>query len=292
VWVWDDRYLALSCLVTFAWQMFFYILAAVFKVDKFTDLCYGSNFAALALLTFFLNGSYYPRQIFVTAAMTLWGIRLAGFLFYRILHIGHDKRFDGVRDNPIKFFIWFLFQFVVIWIVSLPFLILNSKDSNVPLQANDYVGWALFVIALVCESVGDHQKFTYRNDPKNKDHWCDVGLWKFSRHPNYFGEVLVWWSIFMTCATQLVDWEWFAVSSPIFMTIIMLFLSGIPTTEKATDERFWKNPEYVKWKKRTPVLIPFIPGVFTGAAKAIFCFEFPFYTQKYELSRESQSLKA
>jgi len=271
--------------------MCFYILAAAFKVDKFTDVCYGTNFAALALLTFFLNATYYPRQIFVTAAVLVWGVRLAGYLFFRILSMGHDRRFDGIREHRGKFFIWFFFQFGVVWLVSLPFIILNSRDHNPPLQANDYVAWAIFAISLVCESVADHQKFMYRNDPKNKGHWCDIGLWKYSRHPNYFGEIMVWWAIFMTSATVLVDWEWFTIgASPVFMTIILMFLSGIPTTERSTDERFWSNAEYVKWKKATPVLIPFFPNVFTGIGKAIFCFELPLYTYKYELSKENDLL--
>jgi len=273
VFVLDDRYLAITAIITFGVQFGFYIPAALFKFDKVTDLAYGSNFVALALITFFLNGNYYPRQIVITVFVSIWGIRLAGYLFYRIIKIGEDHRFDGARENPFRFTIWFFFQFVVIWAIALPFTLLNASVNNPSLAWNDYFGWALFVIGFICETIADQQKFLFKNDPENKNHWCDVGIWKLSRHPNYFGEIVLWWGIFASCASILNSWDWWVILGPIILTVILVFGSGIPTTEKSTDRRFWNQEEYQMWKKRTPVLIPFIPGVFQGVPKVIFCCE-------------------
>jgi len=274
----DDRYLAITAIITFVWQFGFYIPAALCKFDKVTDLAYGTNFVVLAIITFFLKETFYPRQIVVTIFVCIWGIRLAGYLFYRIIKIGQDHRFDGARENPLKFGAWFFLQFVTIWSFSLPFILLNASSANPSLAWNDYFGWVLFVIGFVCETIGDQQKFVYRNNPENKDHWCDVGIWKLSRHPNYFGEIVLWWGIFASCASILNTWDWFVILGPVFLTIILLFGSGVPTTEKSTDKRFWKLEEYQQWKKRTPVLIPFFPGVFGGVPKVIFCCEWGFYS--------------
>jgi len=254
-------------------------------------LAYGSNFVALALLTSFLGGSFYVRQIVVTVMVCMWGARLAGYLFMRIIKIGNDNRFDNVRENAFKFGVWFFLQYVTIWAIALPYILLNAQTSeNPPLRANDWVGWVLFAIGLVSEAVGDHQKFVYKNNKANKDHWCDTGLWKYSRHPNYFGELCVWWGLFMSCASVITDYEWFTIGGPLYITVVLLFGSGIPTTEKSTDKRYWSRPEYQEYKQRTPVLIPFVPGVFGGVAKTLFCCEWPLFNYPPKPEDEKQKI--
>jgi len=273
VFVIDDRYLVITAIITFVWQFGFYIPAALCKFDKVTDLAYGTNFVALAIITLFLKDTFYARQIVITIFVTIWGTRLAGYLFYRIIKIGQDHRFDGARENPFKFGIWFFFQFVIIWMLALPYTLLNASSYNPNIAWNDILGWILFVVGFICETVADQQKFAFKNNPENKNHWCDVGIWKYSRHPNYFGEIILWWGIFASCASILSNWEWFVIIGTIFLTVTLVFATGIPTTEKSTDQRFWKNEDYQEWKNKTPVLVPFIPGIFRGFAKVLFCCE-------------------
>lgn len=256
-----------------------------FKFDKVTDLAYGSNFVFLALLTFFLDGSYFVRQILITFMVVLWGLRLSIFLFVRILIIGKDKRFDDIRSSSLKFLVWFFLQYVTVWSISVPFILLNSTSpENPPLAWNDFIGWILFIIGFLCETIADHQKFVYRSKTENENHWCDVGLWKFSRHPNYFGEILVWWGIFISCASVLSDIEWLAIGSPLLITATLLFLSGIPTTEKSTDKRFWNHENYQHYKKKTPVLFPF-PSISCcpSALKKVLCCEWSIYSYPPEM---------
>jgi len=277
IFVIDSNYLVLSALVTIVWQTSFSIYAIFSKTDKVTDLSYGSNFVVLVLLSFFLSEVYFVRQIIVTIMVTIWGLRLAGFLFYRILKIGKDERFNEIRDSPIKFLIWFFLQFVSIWLICSPQVILNANQRNPPIMAIDIIGWIIWCIGFLCESISDQQKFIFRSNPENKNRWCDEGLWHFSRHPNYFGEIACWWGLFLSCSTILSGWTWFCVIGPIYLTVLLMFGSGVPTTERSSDKRFGHNPDYIDYKRTTPILIPFFPGIFMKGAKILFCCEFPQY---------------
>jgi len=164
-----------------------------------------------------------------------------------------------------------------VWLISSPQVILNGEVNNPPIGPLDIIGWIIWIIGFFCESVSDHQRFTFRMDPNNKGTWCQTGLWRFSRHPNYFGEICCWWGCFLSCASILAGWRWFCIIGPIFITVLLMFGSGVPTTEKSTDNKFWNIPEYQEYKRRTPVLIPFIPGVCSGPAKAVCCCEWALY---------------
>jgi len=274
----DGYYLGLTAIASVGLQFFFCVIAVVFKFDKVTDLAYGTNFILLSLMTLFFNETFYIRQIVVTLMVSIYGIRLAGYLFMRITVIGEDKRFDGTRNNPIKFAIWFLFQAIAVWLIHLPETFLNADDKNEPLAVNDYVGWIIWCFGFLLETIADHQKFIFKQNPENKGKWCDAGLWKCSRHPNYFGDICIWWGMWISVASVLSKWEWFTVISPISITLLLMFGSGTPTTEKSNDEKFWNVAEYQQYKARTPVLIPFIPGIFQGTTKSIFCCEWSFYS--------------
>eukprot|EP01119_Soliformovum_irregulare_P019694 TRINITY_DN6296_c0_g1_i3.p1 TRINITY_DN6296_c0_g1~~TRINITY_DN6296_c0_g1_i3.p1 ORF type:complete len:295 (+),score=45.10 TRINITY_DN6296_c0_g1_i3:72-956(+) len=282
----DDGFLTICLIVSIVYQLLFYLPAAICKFDKVTDLAYGSNFVLVAILTLIFGETFFVRKIIATVAVSVWGLRLIGYLFYRITKIGRDERFDGTRDKPIRFFIWFMLQFIGVWLISLPLILLNSSQINPHFQWNDYFGWTLWLIGFLFEVVGDQQKSSYRSDPTNKDHWCDVGLWRYSRHPNYFGEICCWWGIFATSASVLHTWQFFSVIGPAFITLLIMFGSGIPTTEKSTDRKYGKIPEYREWKRRTPVLIPFIPNLFGGVAKTLFCCEFGIYNYAPETIAE------
>uniref|UniRef100_A0A6B2LDU6 Uncharacterized protein n=1 Tax=Arcella intermedia TaxID=1963864 RepID=A0A6B2LDU6_9EUKA len=269
--------MTLSLLLCFGWNLLFYLVASCRKFDKVTDLAYGTNFIVVVIVTLVLSQRYYIRQVVVTVLVSLWGLRLAGYLFYRILKIGEDKRFDEYRAYPLRFLRFWTLQMLTIWVVLLPEVILNSKETDVALRWNDFVGFVLFGVGFACESISDHQKFQYRQDPANKGHWCDVGLWRYSRHPNYFGELLLWFALYMICCSSFEGAEYATVVGPVYLTLIIMFLSGIPKLEKDLDERFGEDEGYKSYKRRTAVLIPFVPGIFTGIGKKLCCCEFDVY---------------
>lgn len=181
----------------------------------------------------------------MTVLVVLWAVRLAGYLLYRIIRIREDKRFDETRNNPIKFLMFWIIQIIWVWVVSLTVLFTNSPTAPRPryseISLRDItviVGAVLFLSFLILEAASDQIKFSFRINPQNKGKWCSVGPWKVSRHPNYFGEIGVWWSAFLISASILEGPKWAAVISPIFITSTLVFATGIPLLERSADKRY------------------------------------------------------
>jgi len=279
----DEYNLSICAIATVAMQFSFFLVACSCKFDKVTDFAGGTNFVLLAVLTFVLAETYHWRQILVTTLVVVWGLRLSGYLLYRIIKIGEDDRFDDKRADPIRFAAFWIFQAFWVFTVSLPVIFVNTPQSSVvsnQITAMDIIGISMFVIGLLSETVSDQQKFSFRNNPENRGKWCQVGLWKISRHPNYFGEITLWIGIFIISTSICKDVEWVGILSPLFTASILLFLSGIPLLEKKSDERHRLKESYIEFKKTTSPLIPLptsLYGALPSFIKTLFCCEFPLY---------------
>jgi len=156
---------------------------------------------------------------------------------------------------------------------------LNAKTVDTPLYWQDGLGWGLFVFGWLVETISDQAKFKYRNDPKNKGHWCDTGLWSWSRHPNYFGEFLCWFGLWASCSATWVGGDWASILSPVYLFLVVMFLSGPTRLEQEADKRYWTNEEYQRYKKRTSNLVLLPPGCYGAMPrwiKQIFC-DWPIY---------------
>lgn len=163
----DQSFLLLTAIITIVYQLFFFFIAAFFKFDKVTDLAGGTNFIILALVTFFLGAFKNPGvpqgQLAMTVLVVVWGIRLSGFLFYRIMMIAEDHRFDDMRDDPLKFLYFWIFQMMWVWIVSLPLTVMNSfRYSTDPMNYVDIIGIIVACVGLIIESVSDRSKFNFK----------------------------------------------------------------------------------------------------------------------------------
>lgn len=182
-----------------------------------------------------------------------WGIRLGTFLLVRIHNMKRDKRFDGIRESFWRFLQFWLLQGVTVWIVMIPALLAMGKDN----LRICYAGLFVWAAGLIVETIADAQKFRFNNDPDNKGKFIDRGLWKISRHPNYFGEILCWLGIYITVFLSFSGREvLLALIGPLYITVVLLFLTGIPTVEKRSDQKFGNDPAYLEYRRRTSMLIP------------------------------------
>ena len=294
----DSYNLALTLLVTIAYQLLFFVVAFSFKFDKLTDFAGGTNFVVLAILT--LGMSRYPdaRQIVASLFIMVWGARLSGFLLFRIIRTGKDDRFDDTRDKFLPFLGFWVGQMVWVWTVSLPVTILNSAEVRQFVQPAfgtgcDIAGVILWALGFFLESVSDVQKYQFRSNPANKGRVCDVGLFTWSRHPNYFGEMLQQFGVFtvavapsaygFTTGGQLGA-QYGAIVGPLFLTLLLLFASGINLQERPGAKKRYESgnhwEQYKRYTERTSILAPFPPQLYarmpTILKRTVFL-EFPMY---------------
>lgn len=243
-----------SLAVSLAVQAFFFAFAATLRTDKVTDLSYGLTFVLIALALLARSEAPDTAAFVLVAMVVAWGVRLAGYLLYRIWRIGRDKRFDGIREDFWRFFKFWFFQGLAVWVIMLPVTLWFSAPG--PWSPWMAAGATVWLLGLVIETIADQQKFAFKQTPEGRDRWTDTGLWRYSRHPNYFGELLCWWGIFAYTAPGLGAWALLALAGPLAITGILLFATGIPTLEASARQRWGADPAYQEYRKRTRMLVP------------------------------------
>ncbi len=253
----ESNTIIFTLIISFAINLFFYAFAALFKTDKVTDLTYSLSFFLLSgILIINTPKALDEGKVIIAAAIMLWALRLGSYLFYRILTIKEDHRFDNRRGNPLEFLKFWLLQATAVWVIMLPFTYYISRPDRGGITALFILGMTVYLAGLIIETLSDIQKFRFRMNPENRGHWADTGLWKYSRHPNYFGEILVWWGLFLAVTPSLRGPGWITVLGPVFITLLLLFVSGIPLLEESSDKRYGDSPAYGEYKAKTSLLIP------------------------------------
>jgi steroid 5-alpha reductase family enzyme len=236
----------------------FFAFAAALRTDKVTDLSYSLSFVVLAVVLLVRNGGGSPVQLLTGVFVCVWGIRLGAWLFLRIAKTGVDHRFDGIRERPLRFARFWALQAITVWVVSLPAVRLLSLGSlSGPLPVFSWVGFAIWVVGLVVEVTSDTQKSAFRSVASNKGRFITSGLWKYSRHPNYFGESLLWWGLFLAAVPAFRGWDFLVGIGPLFLTLLLLFVSGVPPLEKSAEGRYGRA--WQDYKRRTSVFLPLPP---------------------------------
>jgi steroid 5-alpha reductase family enzyme len=248
----------LSFAVALAVNGAFFAVAAVRRTDVVTDLSYSLTFALLAVVLPF-TGARELVQIGASLLVLVWAVRLGAYLFRRILRMKVDHRFDEMRDKPLRFARFWVLQAITVAVVMLPVSYL--LDSNDPPGFGPWAiaGASVWLVGLVIEAVADAQKSAFRAKDENRDRFVANGLWRYSRHPNYFGEMLVWWGIFAYVVPVLHGAAFAVVAGPVFITLLLLFVSGIPLLERSADEKYGSDPVYREYKRRTSILVPLPP---------------------------------
>jgi steroid 5-alpha reductase family enzyme len=232
-----------------------FIPAYLFKTDKLTDISYAVTFVVVVWSLVLLVGATWLSMV-LAMMVTVWAIRLGSYLLIRIQRMGRDKRFDKMRSDFIKFAGFWLLQGFTVWMVLIPStMFISNRVVSVSVWAG--VGVFVWVIGLIVETVADWQLFRFVNNPINKGKWIESGLWRYSRHPNYFGEITLWVGVYLYVVSGLIGSQIFwGLLGPLYIAGLMIFVSGIPILERTADKRWGSKVGYQEYKRRTSVLIP------------------------------------
>lgn len=228
-----------------------FILVQIKHDTSIANFTWGGGVLLVSLYTLMIYANYYPRPILITSLIFLWAIRLISYLYVR--YTGHDPRFEQwkLEGTRALFFnvAWiFLGQFSLLIIMSIPAVLVNTALGDQPLHLLDYIGIIIWLFGYCFESISDYQLYKFMKNPQNKGHVMKYGLWKYSRHPNYFGEVLMWWGIFLIA----LNISAFAIIAPLTITFLVRFVTGVPWLENSMKN----NAEYQEYKKHTNTFIP------------------------------------
>jgi steroid 5-alpha reductase family enzyme len=247
--------LILSLIVSLAINMAMFLVAYKFQSDKLTDISYALTFIVLSLLVFTNTLHQVVYSSILVAMVCVWAIRIGWYLLQRVLKVGKDKRFDGMREDFVKFGRFWLGQAITVWVLTIPMELAAKKGSK--FTAIACVGLAIWFSGFIIEAISDYEKKLFRDNPKNSGKWIEDGLWGYSRHPNYFGEILVWTGIYLASFSHLnTAQRLVCLVSPLYITLLLRFVSGVPMLEKSAEKKWGKLSAYKKYKQRTNLIIP------------------------------------
>lgn len=251
----DSHLALLSLAITIAINVGLFLIAFFRQSDKLTDFAYALSFMVMALTIAALAPQKTALLIIMVGMVIIWALRLGGFLVYRIRKSGRDSRFDSIRSHFWKFLQFWVGQALVAWVLLLPLLFVASGSFEWNMWS--IIGLAIWLIGLLVEAFADWQKYTFRTKPQNKNKWIEEGLWKHSRHPNYFGEVSVWIGFYLVAVAALpIQWAIVSILSPLAIYITLRYISGVPPLETYADKTWGNNPNYKKYKARTRMFVP------------------------------------
>jgi steroid 5-alpha reductase family enzyme len=235
-------------------QWLAFIPAAIAQTERYYDLTGSLTYVSLAVLAMGVKGD--PRSLLLGAMVTLWAVRLGSFLFARISAAGKDRRFDRIKTQPMAFFLTWNLQGLWVVMTSAAALAAMTSIAQVPLSLLALLGTTLWVIGFVIETVADRQKQRFRLDPLNDHAFITTGLWAWSRHPNYLGEILLWTGVAIVALPALDGWQHVALISPLFVYWLLTRISGIPLLEAQAEKRWGETAAYRDYVAQTPLLWP------------------------------------
>ena len=246
---------ALCGALAFAVNWAAFIPAAIKQTEHYYDLTGGITYITVTVVAVLLSGPLDLRSAIVAAMVLFWSIRLSSFLFLRISRAGKDSRFDEIKTQPPRFLLAWTLQGLWVLLTAACALAIITGGNREPLGIIGYAGIAVWTIGILIEIVADQQKSAFRADPANKGKFIDTGLWAWSRHPNYFGEIVLWTGMAIIAIPVLQGWQWATLISPVFVAFLLTKVSGVPMLEKSADERWGGQDDYEAYKRNTPVLV-------------------------------------
>jgi len=249
-----NNLLVTTFIIVVIYEAFVFALSILLKRNDIADISWGISFILIVLVTW-VGADHSPRLFLVSALIFVWGARLAARIYLRNRRKKEDMRYAKLRQEAgenvllVSFFKVYMLQGFFAVVVAIP-LIVIAEDTNQAFGLLGIIGFLIWLVGFYFEVIGDFQLDRFKSDQRNKGKIMDKGLWKYSRHPNYFGEVVMWWGIFMIAVSSGIV----SIIGPFTITYLILKVSGIPMLEK----HYEGNQDYEDYKKRTSVFIPMI----------------------------------
>jgi len=250
-----EAFFLIWCIVTLLW-----IWSVRITNASIVDIFWGAGFVVVNTFYVFHLEKIEPRNLLISVLVLIWGLRLTMYLAYRNIGKGEDYRYQEFRKNYgekrywwFSYFQVFLLQGVLILIISLPLFGVHYSGSSAPLFWLDYLAILTWAIGFIFEAGGDYQLYRFKKNQKNKGKVLNTGFWKYTRHPNYFGDVLVWWSYGLFSIAAGGYWQ---VIGAIFMTFLIIKVSGVALLEKTLHNT---KPKYKEYVEKTNSFFPWFP---------------------------------
>lgn len=250
---------ALAVIVAFVVQWIVYIPAAIAQSDRYFDATGSATYIVVTIMLLVLSPGLDPRNVILAALVVIWAARLGSFLFTRNRRSGTDDRFDEIKTSKLRFLSVWTVQGLWVSLTAAAAWISLASSNAAPLDWTTWLGLAIWIVGFAFEVIADQQKRRFKADASNDGRFIQSGLWSISRHPNYFGEILLWVGVLIIAIPVLQGWQWIALLSPIFVIVLLTRVSGIPLLEQKAKRKWGDDPEYQEYRARTSLLIPMPP---------------------------------
>jgi steroid 5-alpha reductase family enzyme len=247
---------ALAVGMAFVIQWLVFIPSYLLRNESFYDLTGSITYISVTVVAVLLSPEIDGRSILLLGLVVIWATRLGTFLFRRIRKAGKDARFDELKTSFSRFLLTWTLQGLWVSFTLAAALAAITSTTRKGLDVFALIGFLVWALGFAFEVVADTQKSRFRADPANKGKFIQSGVWAWSRHPNYFGEIVLWIGVAIIALPVLRGWQWVTLISPVFVTLLLTRVSGVPMLEKRADEKWGGQDDYEAYKGRTPVLIP------------------------------------
>ena len=243
-------------IVAFAVNVVVFIPSFIAKTEHYFDLTGSITYVTVTVIAVTTTSDLDARTVILGAAIGIWAGRLGGFLFRRVKRDGGDGRFDKLKLDWLVFLRVWVLQGLWVSITAGAALAAMSSGAKQDLGVVGIIGAAIWVAGFAIEVTADRQKSAFKADPANEGRFITTGLWAWSRHPNYFGEITLWTGVAILAIPALDGWQYATLISPLFVFVLLTRISGVPLLERRGMKRWGDDPEYQAYKAKTPVLVP------------------------------------
>ncbi|HEY5647698.1 MAG TPA: DUF1295 domain-containing protein [Pseudomonadales bacterium] len=244
-------------MLAFAVQWLAFIPAWIGKTEHYFDLTGSLTYISLVLVGLWVAAD--ARALLLAALVLVWALRLGSFLFTRVKAAGGDRRFDRIKSDFWQFLMTWTLQGLWVFVTLAPALAVMTSGRQEPLGVLAVLGATVWLAGFLIESIADAQKRRFRGVPANAQRFISSGLWAWSQHPNYFGEILLWTGVAIICLPVLEGWQMLTLVSPLFVYVLLTRISGIRMLDNQARKRWGNDPDYLAYRARTSRLLPLPP---------------------------------